>query len=287
MVIQSSNIYLAWCDLLRVVMDSGAEVSPRGMKVREILGTCLKVTDLRNNIIVHPARDLNYRFMIAEWLWMLAGRDDVRTVVRYNSQIAKFSDDGVVFQGAYGPRLMGQWDYVAEALRTDMDSRQAVTAIWSPCPPKSKDIPCTLTAQFFIRGGKLHAVWSMRSNDLWLGLPYDFFNFSMLTNGLAALLGVESGSLQLNTGSSHIYETNFETVKEVLEKQQAGEYVRSPRLLRWPYADLILTAVDLIEDTFKDSYFDNPYERGYAEALHLKTKAGALEVLRGMSEAKV
>lgn len=285
MLIQSSNIYLAWTDLLRVVMDSGSEVSPRGMKVREVLGTCLKVTDLRNNIIVHPARDLNYRFMIAEWLWMTAGRDDVATVAQYNSQITKFSDDGVIFYGAYGPRLATQWDYITATLRKDPDSRQAVASIWYPCPIPSKDIPCTVAAQFFIRRQKLHAIWTMRSNDLWLGLPYDFFNFSMLTNALAAELKIEPGSLQLNTGSSHVYEPNFEGVKKVLDSQQAGEHVRSPMLDRWPLADLILTAANLIEDSFKESYFNGPAEAGYAEALHLKTKAGALEVLRRLSAA--
>ena len=54
--------------------------------------------------------------------------------------------------------------------------------IWRENPRSSKDIPCTLSLQFFLREASdqlwLHTIATMRSNDAWLGVPYDTFNFN-------------------------------------------------------------------------------------------------------------
>src|SRR5205814_10655140 len=128
---------------------------PRGQKIMELLHTQITVP-ARSNIIVDPNRDLNYRFMIAEWLWIQAGRQDVAFPASYNSQVKQFSDDGVIFNGAYGPRLQPQWKRVISTLRRDPDSRQAVAVIWRPDDANdiamgvSKDVPCTIAAQFLL-----------------------------------------------------------------------------------------------------------------------------------------
>ena len=43
--------------------------------------------------------------------------------------IAKFSDDGIMFRGAYGPKVVEQLGYVTQNLLSDPDSRQAVINI--------------------------------------------------------------------------------------------------------------------------------------------------------------
>src|SRR5712691_3901798 len=104
--IRKPTIHEAWLELLnRLARYDFRVVSPQGHSCRELLGVSLRVEDLRANILVHPRRNLNYRFMVAEWLWIALGRNDVATVARYNPEIAQFSDDGLTFTGAYGPRL--------------------------------------------------------------------------------------------------------------------------------------------------------------------------------------
>ena len=54
----------------------------------------------------------------------------------------------------------------------------------------------------------------MRSNDLWLGLPYDSFNFSAISFVIACYLnnlGIQCklGKLYINAGSRHLYDTNL------------------------------------------------------------------------------
>jgi len=197
------------------------------------------VTDLTQNILVHPARALNYRFMIAEWLWIAAHRNDVATLARYNKKMAEFSDDGVTLAGAYGPRMADQVDYLLEQLKKPV-SRQAVATIWRPCPAPSKDIPCTVAWQLLAREGKLHGIVTMRSSDVWLGLPYDFHAFTQLNSGVAGEMNLEPGGLTFNLGSSHLYDQDREKALTVLSRPDELRCVRSPRLPGRPPADAIL-----------------------------------------------
>lgn len=58
-------------------------------------------------VLFNPARDCNPFFHVIEALWMLAGRNDLEPLVHFNSEMAKFSDDGSTLWGAYGHRWRG------------------------------------------------------------------------------------------------------------------------------------------------------------------------------------
>ncbi|HEY1645457.1 MAG TPA: thymidylate synthase [Candidatus Saccharimonadales bacterium] len=220
LLIERQTFANSWWALLNELTFIGKIVSPRGQETKEILNVCFHVRDGLNNILLSEFRGLNYRFMIAEWLWIYGAFEDVETLAKYNSIMKNFSDDGQILSGAYGPRLFTQWDYILSSLRKP-DSRQAVATIWTPSPKDSKDIPCTISVQWLIREGKIHTTVNMRSSDIWLGLPYDFFNFSQLTNALASKLDVEVGSVTFNLGSSHLYSKDYNTAKEVISE---GDY---------------------------------------------------------------
>jgi thymidylate synthase len=159
--------------------------------------------------------------MAAEAYWILSGDDRVETIAPYSARIKDFSDDGVRFFGAYGPKIVAQLPYVVEKLLTDPRSRQAGLTIWRESPPETKDVPCTVAVFFAIRNGKLNAHVFMRSSDVWLGVPYDVFNFSMLSHLVCGLLNeqfdlgdqVSPGKLYLTAASSHLYAENWEDAK--------------------------------------------------------------------------
>jgi thymidylate synthase len=206
----------AWLQLIADVSLNGRRYSPRGMPVREIINNTVAV-DMAFPVVLTKKRRLSYRFMAAEAWWILAGRRDVESIGRYCSAIKKFSDDGETFFGAYGPKIARQVEYVVNTLKRDRDTRQAVLTIWRENPPHTKDVPCTVAVQWLIRDGLLHCVDTMRSSDVWLGFPYDVFNFSMLSwHILEALrdedINVQLGTLHLNAGSHHIYEKDLETL---------------------------------------------------------------------------
>lgn len=201
---------------------------PRGQGTLEILGTQV-VVDMDKPILTVTKRELGYKFMAAEAWWILSGRDDVASIKPYSSVIENFSDDGIHFFGAYGPKIVDQTAYVVNCLTDDPDSRQAVINIWRESPGKSKDIPCTLSLQFILRNSTLNCIATMRSSDIWLGLPYDVFNFSMITQQIRLYMNIgrtdpiTMGSLYLTLGSSHLYERNvFAALQCIHDRYSAG-----------------------------------------------------------------
>jgi thymidylate synthase len=265
-----------WFDLLESLLER-EEVFPRGLPCQEIVNANLEITAALDNILVHPGRKLAYKFMVAEWLWIWFGREDVATIKQYNPRIADFSDNGVDFNGSYGPPITRAWPYVVKSLTQDPDSRQAIINIYRQPSGPTKDVPCTISLQFFIRSGRLHTIATMRSSDIWLGLPYDTFNFSMFGNILASQLGVDVGSLAFNLGSSHLYQRDREAAIAVSKARKDLESLRSPALLGQPpeWMEHVLTT--------RTSLGMNVYPWGeYTRALLSDTNKEALECLRAL-----
>ena len=211
---------LEWKRQLDRILREGSEVSPRGMKVKEIINGGYAVPmpaylDLKD-------RKVNLSFMMAEAGWIIAGSNRLFDIEYFMKSYGNFSDDGVFMKGAYGPKIIDQLPYVTDTLVNDPDTRQAVLTIWRERPGPSKDIPCTVAMQFFIRDEKLHAVVTMRSQDIVLGFTYDVFTFSMVAKAVKNVLidrkvYVELGTLYVNAGSLHLYERHFDDAKQWLE----------------------------------------------------------------------
>ena len=210
-----------WLNSLDQTRTRGVLVSPRGKATKEIPQRRLEVF-MQRPVLRVAQRKLNYKFMAAEAFWILSGDDTVAGIAPYNSRIAEFSDDGVRFFGAYGPKIVSQLEYVVQKLNDDPMSRQAGLTIWRENPPSTKDVPCTVAAFASIREDRLNLHVFMRSSDLWLGVPYDVFNFSMLGHYICAMLNrtrekgsviggyIQPGTLYLTAASSHLYQTNWD-----------------------------------------------------------------------------
>lgn len=234
-----------WLMALENVLQHGKVVSPRGMRTVEVLHATVAV-EMRRPVLTVPARKLNYRFMAAEAYWILSGDDSVANIAPWNQNISKFSDDGKTFFGAYGPKVVGQLDYVVNTLLKDGASRQAVITIWRENPPRTKDVPCTISFVFSLRENKLNVHAFMRSSDLWLGLPYDAFNFSMLGHLVCARLNYAGCTafpnvLYLTAVSSHLYETNWADAGVCLRGPEPAGEPATPELLYTDEATLMRT----------------------------------------------
>lgn len=218
----------AWQEVLLPLCSNHPEstgtriISPRGKLTRERLHVSVAF-DLRNPVVGIRQRKLNYSFMAAEALWILSGDDSATPVVEYNSRMLQFSDDGETFAGAYGPPVVNQLDWCVEQLLQDVDTRQSVLTIWKQKPEPSKDIPCTIAMTFNIRQDKLNCHVFMRSSDTYIGLPYDFFVFSMIAWKVCCEYNAQNvykrdifpGALYWTGVSSHLYETEFEDAQKV------------------------------------------------------------------------
>lgn len=235
----------AWKQLLVQLIRYGVESAPRGLRTIELLHNTM-VVDMTYPVLLEPARKLNYRFMAAEAYWILSGDDKLANIAPYNSRITQFSDDGVVFAGAYGPRYVDQRQYVIDTLFRDPGSRQATITIWQPNPAPSKDIPCTVALNFMIRGGRLYLHVFMRSSDAWLGVPYDVFNFTMMACDIAAMLNttrdepIVPGVLFLTMASSHLYAANLDAA---IQQQITALPGRDPGLDGLPLPEALYNTV--------------------------------------------
>lgn len=243
-----------WLNAINDILANGDLVSPRGKLTKEIPQRTIEV-DMRKPVLRVPDRSLSYKFMAAEAFWILSGDDRVETIAPYNSRISAFSDDGERFFGAYGPKIVAQLPYIVEKLQADEDSRQAGLTIWRECPPNTKDVPCTVAVFFNIRGGKLNAHVFMRSSDVWLGVPYDVFNFSMLSHLVCGLLNehrlvadaVSPGRLFLTAASSHLYETNWDDAKMCLGSTVLDQ-IETPKLL-WNDPQFLMSELKDLRDS--------------------------------------
>jgi thymidylate synthase len=222
------NFNSVWLRGLDNLLRFGERISPRGIDTLELPQATFTI-DMIRPVLTVPERSLNYRFMAAEALWILNGDDRVETIAPYNSKISQFSDDGKTFFGAYGPEFVKQLPYVVRKLVEDPSSRQAGMTFWRQCPPATKDVPCTVSLFFQIRKQRLNAHVFMRSSDIWLGMPYDVFNFSMIGHMVCAFVNkhtagmiqdklrnediVIPGLLYLTAASSHLYGRDVESAR--------------------------------------------------------------------------
>lgn len=255
----------AWLAHLKAVLSCGQLVQPRGMLTKELSQRTL-VFDMLYPVLTVPARELGYRFLAAEAWWILSGRNDVASIAPYSKRISEFSDDGETFFGAYGVQFRDQLPYVVNALRDDLDTRQATLTLWRPSPPKTKDVPCTVALDFKIRQGRLNLHVFMRSSDVWLGVPYDAFNFSMMAchvlelynDGKDAWEQVSPGTCFLTAASAHLYERNWAAAEELLLEPVAPPTRSVPENLYGVYGRCP-KAYDLIDHLryAKDALADN------------------------------
>lgn len=218
---------IVWLNLLDFVFKFADEIAPRGQKTLEVRNISYTI-DAAAPIIFVPERKLNYRFMAAEPLWIIDGDDKVASIAKFNPKIADYAPLGDRFYGAYGPPFVQQFDYVVNKLLKDKHTRQAVMSFWTPNPPEGVDVACNDLLCFTIRDGQLHLTVSARSKDVWMGLPYDVFTFSMLLTRVLCYYNerasdpVKPGRLTFFDVSLHLYEQHFEAARKILTKYQVA-----------------------------------------------------------------
>lgn len=206
------------------------ENSRDGM-VKEMLDVKTHITNPYRRCVGGYGRNINVFFLLAEAMWIVTGRKDVKFLTLFNKQMAAYSDDGKVFHAPYGYRLR-HWgitseqefmietvenrgfDQVCNAIRilaANPTTRQVVMEIWNPSfdlGHVTKDIPCNDIVMLKIRDGRLITTIGNRSNDLHWGLPTNIFQFSFLTECMASALGVKLGTQTHNSQSLHVYQWN-------------------------------------------------------------------------------
>ena len=190
-----------------------------GEVVGEVINAITVIEDPTRCILRSPIRKLPMRYLVGELLWYLSGNDKLDAIRLYTSNWDRMSDDGEHVNSNYGYLLkyyygFDQIETCEKILKENPNSRQAVINVKPPrnvIKHPTKDLPCTICMQFFIRDNKLYMTVYMRSNDLWMGYPNDVFQFTAMQIYLAMKLGVKLGTYTHIAGSLHLYKRDYET----------------------------------------------------------------------------
>ncbi len=216
----------------------------------ELSGVLLCLTNPRARLSRTETKGKTFS-AIGELLWYLSGSNKLDFIKYYLPGYEEFSDDGETIYGGYGPRLIklhnkyNQIQNVIKLLKENPTSRKAVIQLFDGIDiiKDHKDVPCTCTLQFLVREGKLLMFTTMRSNDIFLGLPHDFFAFTMLQEIVAMALGVQLGEYKHFVGSLHLYKNKREEAEYYL-KEGFQSTVEMPKM---PQKDLFKNIDELLK----------------------------------------
>ena len=136
-----------------------------------------------------------------------------------------------------------QLSALVEEIRTNPDSRRLVLSAWNVGELDAMKLPpCHMLFQFNVSEGRLHCSMTMRSCDVFLGLPFNIASYALLTMMMAQVTDLEPGELILSLGDTHVYRNHFE--------QAERQLAREPRPL--PRMHLNPAVKSLYDFTFED-----------------------------------
>lgn len=226
-------VYQTLSDILHDGFTTGAADSGQ----REIIGYQTGLARPLARIMAHSVRLLNITSAIARFAWMVAGSDRLADIAFYEPKVKNYSDNHLTVPGSdYGRRIMqprpglNQLAGVVTRLREDPDSRRAATVIWSPedAVRQSNDIPCAFGTFYHIRRESLVATTIMRSNNAFLLLPFNIFEFSLLAEMVASELGVPFRAYIHWSASMHVLNREFDRAWSLVEAGPSTSHEMPP-----------------------------------------------------------
>ncbi|MBC6356719.1 hypothetical protein ERK19_05060 [Lactobacillus helsingborgensis] len=235
-MLKGKNIDELYIALSKRLLKNGEVVLPRGMKTYELLDTNLILTDPTKSFLTLRSRNLSLSYANGELVWYYTGNNKLSYMQHYSKKMKEFSDDGVTLSGAYGPKIKKSLPKILKLFKKDPYTRRAVISLFDNNQNylNSKDVPCTITLHFLIRNNKLDLFVNMRSNDFYLGLPYDIYSFSMLQVLVALELGLMPGNYHHHVDSLHFYERDKSKVLKI-----SNDHILENNSKQWKQDDFI------------------------------------------------
>lgn len=173
----------------------------------------LTIHNPEERVLNCPVRDANPFFHVMEFVWMMAGSNDVKWISQFNKRMMEYADDGIL-RGAYGWRWRNPKDQITriiELLSNDPNTRQAMLSMWDPFydgpDAKTSDRPCNTHIYFRIRASNyLDMTVCNRSNDfIWGMLGANAVHMTLLQEFIASASGYKLGKYMAFSNNCHIY----------------------------------------------------------------------------------
>lgn len=216
---------------LKLVRDTGVPVKDRtGVGTRWAHGVMMKFYLTRGQVPLLQTKAINWRVPLDELLWIIRGGHNTQTLGSH------IWDEWAGPDGELGPIYGVQWRglgsckvdqlaAVVEGLKTDPFSRRHVVSAWAPDDVDNMALPpCPVLFQFnMTKKHQLCCSLYMRSGDMFLGVPFDIFEYGVLTHMVARLVGATPWELSVYIANAHIYNSHIEAVNEQLSRSYRHE----------------------------------------------------------------
>lgn len=233
-----------YLDLLKDIMDNGVDKGDRtGVGTRSVFGRQLRY-DLAQGFPLLTTKKLHFKSIAYELLWFLRGETNIRFlqengVTIWDEWATETGELGPVYgaqwrnwQGADG-RYYDQIQALIDGLKQCPDSRRHVINAWNVAllPDERKKpwenakegkmalAPCHVLYQFYVAHHRLSAAVYIRSNDMFLGHPYNTASLALLTHLIAQQCDLNVGDIVVMIGDAHIYRNHFSQVAEQLSRE--------------------------------------------------------------------
>ena len=206
-----------------------------GETLYEFINPSITVLNPMNCFVMCRGMSLDY--LKGELEWYYSGSPYKEDITKYSKFWEKLSEDGWSNVSNYGKFLLydrnahnyTQFEYVLSCLLKNPESKKAVMVLYHKDHAyKSKDNPCTMYLQLFIRDNKLNMFVKMRSSDIWFGMPYDVPFFVSIQYLIYSYLykfgkykGLKIGRYNHQSGSLHLYERNLMQAQEEIKKYES------------------------------------------------------------------
>ena len=234
-----------YLDLMSEVLNTGIKKNDRtGVGTISKFGMKMEFDLSTGEFPLLTTKKMFIRGIIEELLWMIKGEGDVEELQAKNVHIwdewkpKEGTDEFVPYPTMWrhypkfehideGTNLYlrdeNGIDQLGEAIRLireDPGSRRIIVDSWNA--DFSKDMvltPCHCMYQFYVRDQFLDMQLIVRSNDIFLGMPFNIAQYSLLLMMVAQVTSKKPGILHYITGDTHLYSNHLEQAAEQLSRK--------------------------------------------------------------------
>lgn len=211
---------------LKLVRHLGTPVEDRtGVGTSWYHGLNMKFWLTQGKVPLLQSKKIDWRIPLDELLWFIRGGHNTKAL---NSKIW---DAWAGPDGDLGPIYGVQWrgmgscrtdqlTAVVEGLKKDPYSRRHIVSAWIPDDIDDMAMPpCHVLYQFnMTQKRQLCCSVYMRSGDMFLGVPFDIFEYGVLTHMVARLVDATPWELSVYIANAHIYNNHIDMVDEQLSR---------------------------------------------------------------------
>ena len=219
-----------YLDLLRHVKENGLKKEDRtGTGTLSAFGYQMRF-DLQEGFPLVTSKKVYFKGLAVEMLWFLKGGTNTKYLVDNNVHIwdAWADEDGnlgpiygkqwVRWAGKNGVEI-NQIQNVIDGIKQNPDSRRHIVNAWNVSDLDDMALPpCHMFYQFWVGNGRLSCNLYVRSNDLFLGAPFNIAEYALLTHMVAQQCDLEVGELVYTIGDAHVYLNHLDQIDEQLSR---------------------------------------------------------------------